>query len=83
MNNQYELWINLPSSITDVQRYLGSQSREVLLSEEIFEGENFKRWKAVVQFDYPIKDVKGIIESGLDCKVIGCFKLNKELENAN
>jgi hypothetical protein len=96
-NKQYELWIDLPTSVKDVEDYLYSRNYDVKSSTEIpltfgenidknqlFNKGNFKRWKVLIELTAPLKDIRGNLTSRLNCNLVACFPKSIEgIENAN
>jgi len=81
---QYELWINLPTSVTDVKSYLNLRDCEVLSSEFIFKNDkpSYNRWDVLVELPTPRKDIRGYLEGRVNCHLVTSFE-KKEEANVN
>ena len=96
MNKNYELWIDLPTYVRNVKSYLNFGDCEVISLEEIplpsnsnidkkelFNNGEFKRWKVFAEFSIPRKDVRGYLESILNCNLVLCSDKKMGVANAN
>jgi hypothetical protein len=93
-NQSYELWINLPTYVKDVKSYLHlsdcevssfkfiSDNHDKLLGDSFNNGD-FNRWQVFIELSTPRKDVRGYLESILNCNLVLCSEKKKETANAN
>jgi hypothetical protein len=79
---QYELWIDLPTSVTDVESYLKLRDCKVLSSEFVgkIKTESINRWDVLVELSTPRRDVRGYLEGRVNCNLVASFE--RKMENA-
>ncbi|MEK6826949.1 MAG: hypothetical protein AABX99_00500 [Nanoarchaeota archaeon] len=79
---QYELWIDLPTSVNDVDSYLNLRDCEVLNSDFVgqINNPNFNRWQVLVELPTPRKDIHGYLEGRIKCRLVASFEKKETVQ---